>query len=373
MKHSFGSDNHSGVHPLIMEAIVKENNNFKTAYGDDPYTREVLGRLEALLGGNCKALFVVNGTGANVVSLGAFTNSFHSILAPRTAHINVDECGAPEKFTGCKIIPLSSPDGKVTPEEVTKSLTNFGEQHHSQPRILSISQPTELGTLYSPEEIKALADLMHSHNSYLHIDGSRISNAAAALGLPVKAFTAECGADVLSFGGTKNGLLMGEAVVVFNTGDTSYQNESGSIGPDYTKNKHNTLRDNLLQANILQYIRKQATQLYSKNRFIAAQFDAYLTDNLYIKLASHSNEMAKYLETLLSEIPQVQITQKVESNAVFAIIPKWLTEELLKKYYFYTWDEQTGEVRWMCSFNTQKENIEEFVADIKGLLAKRDN
>lgn len=373
MKHSFGSDNHSGVHPLIMEAIVKENNNFKTAYGDDPYTQEVLGRLEALLGGNCKALFVVNGTGANVVSLGAFTSSFHSILAPKTAHINVDECGAPEKFTGCKIIPLASPDGKVTPEEVTKSLTNFGEQHHSQPRILSISQPTELGTLYSPEEIKALADLMHSHNGYLHIDGSRISNAAAALGMPVKAFTADCGADVLSFGGTKNGLLMGEAVVVFNTSDATYKNEGGTSGRDFATNAHNTLRNNLLQANILQYIRKQATQLYSKNRFIAAQFDAYLTDNLYIKLASHSNAMAKYLEKLLKEISQVQITQKVESNAVFAIIPKWLTEELLKKYYFYTWDEQTGEVRWMCSFNTQKENIEEFVADIKGLLANRDN
>ena len=353
MKHSFGSDNHSGVHPQIMEAIVKENCNFKVAYGDDPYTCSILERLENLLGGNCKAIFVVNGTGANVVSLGAFTNSYHSILAPKTAHINVDECGAPEKFTGCKIISLASPDGKVTPEEVTKSLTNFGEQHHSQPRILSISQPTELGTLYTPEEIKALADLMHSHSGYLHIDGSRISNAAAALDMPIKAFTADCGADVLSFGGTKNGLLMGEAVVVFNT--------------DKSANE----RNNGFQADILKYIRKQATQLYSKNRFIAAQFDAYLTDNLYIKLASHSNAMAKHLEKLLKEIPQVQITQKVESNAVFAIVPKWLTDELLKKYYFYTWDEQTGEVRWMCSFNTQQEDIEEFVADIKNLLSKR--
>ena len=193
---------------------------------------------------------------------------------------------------------------------------------------------------------------MHSHNGYLHIDGSRISNAAAALDMPIKSFTADCGADVLSFGGTKNGLLMGEAVVVFNT------------------DKDIDKRNNGFQAEILKYIRKQATQLYSKNRFIAAQFDTYLTDNLYITLASHSNAMAKYLEKLLKEIPQVQITQKVESNAVFAIIPKWLTEELLKKYYFYIWDEQTGEVRWMCSFNTQKENIEEFVADIKSLISK---
>ncbi|MBR5855697.1 MAG: aminotransferase class I/II-fold pyridoxal phosphate-dependent enzyme [Bacteroidales bacterium] len=348
MKHSFGSDNHSGVHPLIMEAIVKENNNFKTAYGDDPYTIDVLGKLESILGGNCKALFVVNGTGANVVALAAFVNSFHSILAPKTAHINVDECGAPEKFTGSKIIPLPSPDGKVTSEVVMGALTNFGEQHHSQPRILSISQPTELGTLYTPDEIKALADLMHSHNGYLHIDGSRISNAAASLGLPVKSFTADCGADVLSFGGTKNGLLMGEAVVIFNT------------------------NSNALQADILKYIRKQATQLYSKNRFIAAQFDAYLSDNLYIRLASHSNAMAKYLAELLKDIPEIQISKKVESNAVFAIIPKWLTEELQKKYYFYVWDEVTGEVRWMCSFNTQKENIEEFVADIKDLLSTKE-
>ena len=352
MKHSFGSDNHSGVHPQIMDAIVKENNNFKVAYGDDPYTCQVLSKLENLLGGNCKALFVVNGTGANVVSLAAFTSSYHSILAPKTAHINVDECGAPEKFTGSKIIPLPSPDGKITPEEVKKALTNFGEQHHSQPRILSISQPTELGTLYTPAEIKELAELMHNHNGYLHIDGSRISNAAAALELPVKAFTADCGADVLSFGGTKNGLLMGEAVVVFNTDEKCTGN-------------------NAFQAEILKYVRKQATQLYSKNRYIAAQFDAYLNDNLYIKLASHSNSMAKYLEELLKDIPQIKISKKVESNAVFAIIPKWLTEELLKKYYFYTWDEESGEVRWMCSFNTQKENIEEFVADIKALLSEK--
>lgn len=352
MKHSFGSDNHSGVHPLIMDAIVKENLNFKVSYGQDPFTQEVLNKLENLLGGNCSALFVMNGTGANVVALSAFISSFHSILAPCTAHINVDECGAPEKISGSKIIPLPAPDGKVTPETVRSALINFGDQHHAQPRILSISQPTELGTLYTPSEIKALADLMHENGCFLHIDGSRISNAAAALNMPIKEFTADCGADVLSFGGTKNGLLMGEAVVVFNTNENNGNNTAF--------------------ANIVKFVRKQATQLYSKSRFIAAQFNAYLTDDLYIKMASHSNDMAKYLEELLKDIPEIKISKKVESNAVFAILPAWLTAKLQEKYYFYTWDEQTGEVRWMCSFNTKRSDIEEFVAHIKSCLYNKE-
>ncbi len=363
MKHSFGSDNHSGVHPLIMDAIVKENVNFKTSYGEDPYTIEVLSKLEKLLGGNCKAVFVVNGTGANVVALSSFLSSYHAILAPETAHINVDECGAPEKFSGSKIVPLPAPDGKVTPEVVEKALINFGDQHHAQPRILSISQPTELGTLYSTEEIKNLAELMHKHNCFLHIDGSRISNAAAAMEMPVKAFTADCGVDVLSFGGTKNGLLMGEAVVVFNTGKREQNPTSDEISQ-----KESGDSKNAQFADIIKFVRKQATQLYSKNRFIAAQFDAYLKDDLYLKLAGHSNKMAKYLAESLKEIPQITISKKVESNAVFAILPEWLTTKLQEKYYFYTWNEHTGEVRWMCSFNTTKEDIDEFVAYTKQLI-----
>lgn len=356
MKHSFGSDNHSGVHPIIMDAIVNENVNFKTSYGEDPYTKEVLGKLENLLGGNCTAIFVINGTGANVVALSSFLSSYQSVLAPETAHINVDECGAPEKFSGSKIVALPSIEGKVSTVDVKKALINFGDQHHAQPRILSISQPTELGTLYTPEEIKELADLMHSHNCYLHVDGSRISNAAAALNIPIKSFTADCGVDVLSFGGTKNGLLMGEAVVIFNT-DKENKDKACSNNAN-----------NSQFADIVKYIRKQATQLYSKNRFIAAQFDAYLKDDLYIKLASHSNEMAKYLEEKIKDIPLITISKKVESNAVFAILPKWLTEKLQEKYYFYTWNEHTGEVRWMCSFNTRKEDIDEFIDYTKTLI-----
>ncbi len=344
MKHSFGSDNHSGVHPKIMEAIINQNSDYAIAYGEDKYTKNVLEKLENILGGNCKAFFVCNGTGANVIALSAFTRSYNSILAPDTAHINVDECGSPEKLTGAKIIPLSNSNGKVDLLQVKNSLVGFGFQHHSQPKILSISQPTELGTVYTKEEIKALADLMHKNNCFLHIDGSRISNAAAHLKLNIREFTTECGVDILSFGGTKNGLLMGEAVVIF-------KNEFNAI-------KYEEIIDSM------PYLRKQATQLYSKNRFIAAQFDEYLKDNLYLTLADHSNKMAQYLGESLKRIPQIKITRPIESNAVFAIIEKDLTDSLLKKHYFYVWDEQTNEVRWMCSFSTTKEDIDNFITDI---------
>lgn len=340
MKHSFGSDNHSGVHPEIMEAIVKANQNFAVAYGDDEFSQKVLREVEEMLGGNCHAMFAVNGTGANILSLANLAHSSDAVLCPATAHINCDECGAPEKIIGCKLIPLEHTDGKVCPETVKKHLHGFGEQHHSQPNVLSISQPTELGTLYTVEEIKALADLMHSVGGYLHIDGSRVSNAAAALNLPVKAFTADAGADALSFGGTKNGLLMGEIVVLFD------------------KVPHNRAL----------FLRKQMTQLYSKARFMAAQFERYFQDGFNIKLASHSNEMAQYLKKRLEEIPQIKISRPVETNAVFAYISKELYEKLSEKHMFYIWDEETMEVRWMCSFDTKKENIDDFIKDIKTLI-----
>lgn len=342
MKHSFGSDNHSGVHPLVMEAIVRENTDFKVSYGQDSYTQSILNKLEELLGGNCKALFVLNGTGANVVAIAPFVRSFNAIIAATTAHINVDECAAPDKLTGAKIITLPHKDGKVSVDIVKQALIGFGDQHHAQPKILSISQPTELGTLYTPEEIKQLADLMHANNCYLHVDGSRISNAAASLNMPIKSFTADCSIDSLSFGGTKNGLMIGEAVVIFNA---QHKNR------EYSE--------------ILQYVRKQSAQLYSKNRFIAAQFEAYLKDDLYLQMASSSNAMAKYLAGQLQQFPFIKVSRPVESNAVFAILDPALTAKLQEKYYFYVWDEFTGEVRWMCSFNTKKEDIDEFIGYIK--------
>lgn len=340
MKHSFGSDNHSGIHPLILKAIEDANELYSVAYSEDEYSLHVLNSIEQLLGGSCKAMFVLNGTGANVLSLSCLADSTNSIICASTAHINTDECGAPEKFIGCKVIPINHNDGKVSPCDVKKYLNGFGFQHHSQPKVLSISQPTELGTLYTFDEIKQLADLMHSYDCYLHMDGSRIANASASLNMPIKSFTADAGVDALSFGGTKNGLLMGEVVVLF-----------ASV------NCRNSL-----------YLRKQLTQLYSKSRFIAAQFNEYLRNNLYLCLANHSNEMAKYLELRLRELPEVRISRPVETNAVFAYISTRLYEAISKKHFFYIWDEQTMEVRWMCSFNTQKENIDEFIDDLKHIL-----
>lgn len=337
MKHSFGSDNHSAIAPEILEAIATANQGFEVAYGEDPYTAKAEEIFRDMFGPDTSSFFVFNGTGANILCLKAMTNTFNSILCPETAHINVDECGAPEKLTGCKLIPLSQINGKVNATVVRRELKGFGFQHHSQPKVLSISQPTELGTLYTKNEIQELAGLMHSVGGYLHIDGSRISNAAAAMKLPIREFTSDCGVDALSFGGTKNGLMIGEAVVFF----------------------RKELADNFL------YLRKQASQLYSKNRFIAAQFITFLSSGLNIKLASRSNEMAQYLYSQLKSIPAVIIARPVQTNAVFAVIPREISDKLREKHYFYTWDEESGEVRWMCSFNTKKEDIDLFIRDLK--------
>ncbi len=349
-QRSFGSDNHSGVHPLILKAIERANEGYCFGYGEDDYTESVLSEIETLLGGNCKALFVLNGTGANVVSLASFLKPFSTVLAPSCAHIIEDECGAVERFSSCRITALPQEGGKVRPETV-KEFLRFGDQHKVQPIILSISQPTEFETLYSVEEIRALADLMHSSGGYIHVDGSRISNAAAAMNLSVKQLTADLGVDVLSFGGTKNGMLIGEAVVVF----------------DLKKNKE--------MAQNLAYIRKQATQLYSKNRFIAAQFEEYLKDGLYLKMAAHSNSMAKYLESRLRASSAMQkgvyFTQNVDTNGVYislAPLSDGQLETLRQKYIFYVWRENIKEVRLMCSFRTTTEDIDCFVEDLEKIL-----
>ena len=349
-KCSFGSDNHSGIHPSILQAIERVNEGYCFGYGEDEYTEGVLRQIEALLGNDCKALFVLNGTGANVVSLASFLKPFSTILAPSCAHIIEDECGAVERFSSCRITPLYQEGGKVKPETVKECL-KFGDQHKVQPAILSISQPTEFETLYTAEEIRALADLMHSVGGYIHVDGSRISNAAAAMGISIKEMIADTGVDVLSFGGTKNGLLIGEAVVIFN------------------------LEKNREMAENLAYIRKQATQLYSKNRFIAAQFEAYLKDGLYLQMARHSNQMAKYLEErLLSSsalAKGVRFTQKVETNGVYISLSPLTdaqVEILREKYIFYTWREEIKEVRLMCSFRTTKDDVDCFIADLENLL-----
>ena len=337
MRHSFGSDNHSGVAPEIMEAIFRANNGFAKAYGEDALTARAETLFKEMFGPDTGVFFVLNGTGANVLALKALTQTFNSVICPDTAHINVDECGAPENMAGCKLVPIPSINGKVTIDAVKNELRGFGFQHHAQPKVLSISQPTEQGTLYTLSEIAELAKLMHEHDCYLHIDGSRISNAAAAMKMAIPDFTSNIGVDALSFGGTKNGLMIGEALLFFRK--------------ELSKN--------------FPYIRKQSAQLYSKNRFIAAQFEAYLKDGLNIKLAEQANQMASYLATQLSGTPGITITKPVETNTVFAIVPPYLTERLLEKYFFHIWNEDIGEVRWVCSFNTTKEDIDGFVNDIK--------
>lgn len=338
----FASDNNAGIHPEILRAIASANKDHEVGYGDDPYTRQAIDLFRKEFGQETQVFFVFNGTGANVLGLSSVTQSWNSVICADTSHIEEDECGAPEKFTGCKLLPVPSERGKITPEAIEHHLKGFDFEHHSQPGVISVSQVTEMGTVYRPEEIIAIADLAHKHNMYLHMDGARIANAAVALDLPFKAFTKECGVDILSFGGTKNGMLMGESVVFFN--------------PDLAKNT--------------KYLRKQSMQLYSKMRFTSAQFIAYLKNGLWEKNAAHANRMAKLLEKEAKDIPEIRLTQNVEANGVFAIIPRRIIQPLQERFFFYMWDDTDCEVRWMTSFDTTEQEIKEFVQLIKRLLAR---
>ena len=336
---SFGSDNHSGIHENIIKAICNANIEHDFAYGDDKFTAKAKDMLRDLLG-DVEVFFMLNGTGTNVSILKSITKSYNSIICAETAHINVDECGAPENHTGCKIVAVPTIDGKLRPELIAPYLVGFGCCHHSQPKVISISQTTELGTVYSAAEIKQLADLAHSHDMYLHMDGARIANGVVASGGDIRSITTDAGVDILSFGGTKNGMMMGEAVIFFN--------KQLAVG--------------------FEYERKQMMQLYSKMRFVSAQFCEYLKDDLWLKLANNSNDMAKYLRERMSEIKEVVVTQEVQANALFVIFPKNKTEIIREKYFFYDWDESTGEVRLMCSFDTTKQNIDEFIDFIKEII-----
>lgn len=340
MKRGFASDNNSGVHPQIMKALENVNVGHEPGYGNDSYSAKAISIFKNEFGNDTEVFFVFNGTGANVLGLSTLANSFNSVICAETAHIQEDECGAPEKIIGCKLLPVETHNGKITPEQIQVHLKGFDFEHHSQPGVISISQVTELGTVYTTEEIRAIADLAHSNGMFLHMDGARIANAAVSLGLSFREFTKDAGVDVLSFGGTKNGMMLGEAVVFFN--------------PELIKNT--------------KYLRKQSMQLYSKMRYVAGQFIAYFDNNLWHENASHANRMAKLLETQVSQIPQIQITQNVDANGVFAIVPRKIIPQLQEKYFFYIWDETRSEVRWMCSFDTQEEDIFQFVQLIKSLV-----
>lgn len=343
---SLGSDNHSGVHPEILESLLACNKDHAPAYGTDDLTQEVFGLFKNIFGASTETYFVFNGTAANVVALSVLVKSYQSIICAETSHLQNDECSAPEKLLGSKLVLLPTKDGKITPTQIKEKLIRLGDQHHAQPKVVSITQPTEYGTCYSLDELKALREFTLQNNLFLHIDGARFVQAANYLKCELADIARY--ADAVSFGGTKNGLLFGEAVLVFNK---TYAQE-------------------------LKFVRKQFMQMPSKHRFIAAQFKALLDEKssgraLWQEITDHCHQMALLLEKGLRDIPEVEITQKVQANSVFARFPKAWTSKLRDQYFFYIWDEKTWEARLMLSYDIKLEHIEEFVALAKTLSQKK--
>jgi threonine aldolase len=339
-KRGFASDNNAGVHPRVMDAVRSASGGHVVAYGNDIYTETAVKKFREQFGASAEVFFVFGGTGANVLALAAVTRPHQAVVCAATAHVNVDECGAPEKFAGCKLLALPTTDGKLRAEQIEPLLARAGDQHHVQPRVVSISQATEVGTVYTAEELKRLAEFAHARGMLLHVDGARLANAAARLGLSLRELTAEAGVDVLSFGGTKNGMMYGEAVVFFDA----------ALARDF------------------KFVRKQGAQLPSKMRFIAAQFDALFAEDLWLENAAHANRMAALLAAELGRIPQVRITQPVESNAVFAVLQREQVAAVRQHFFFYVWNEETSEVRLMCSFDTTEADVRELVRVIREVV-----
>ena len=335
LKKGFASDNWSGVCPEIMQALQDVNPAHNEAYGEleDPITNSAIDKFKQHFGEDIAVFFVYNGTAANVLGISQLMKSYHAMVTVGTAHLNEDECAAPEKFMGSKILEVESKDGKLRPEHVEPFLNSFGFQHHAQPKVISISQVTELGTIYTPEEIKALADFAHDNNMYLHMDGARISNAVVALETDFRINYMRCGCGCLSFGGTKNGLMFGEVVIFFGK----------EKGEDF------------------EYLRKQGMQLHSKMRYISAQFDRYLTDDLWKKNALHANQMAKKLADSLKQFPELNITQEVKANGVFCTMPPELIPKLQKEYFFHVWNEKPSLVGESAKSNVKGSSVNVFV------------
>ncbi|MHC5055426.1 MAG: threonine aldolase family protein [Planctomycetota bacterium] len=347
MDRWFASDNNAGVHPEVMRALAEANSGHCPAYGAtageqaDPYCVEAEEVFRRHFGEDAEVHFVYNGTAANVLALRAVTDSWHAVIAADIAHVCNRECGAPENFSGTKLLLVPSPDGKMTPEGIDRHVVWIGNQHCVQPRAVSLTQATECGTVYTPDEVKGVAAFAHERGMVVHMDGARLSNAAASLGVSLRAITRDAGVDVLSFGGTKNGAMFGDAVVFLKPG----------LAPDF------------------KYIRKQGMQLHSKMRFIAAQLTALLSADLWLRNARRSNAMAALLLGRVAGVPGVEITQKREANAVFAKLPADRIPELQRRVPFNCWNESTGEVRWMASFDTTEEDIEAFARAIEETLA----
>lgn len=338
VNYEFGSDNHSGVHTDIFKAMQTVNFGYSVAYGDDEYTKRAVKKFKEHFGKNISVFFVANGTAANIIGLKAVTDSYNSIICAETAHLHVHECCGPEHFIGCKLVTIPISDGKLTVEQIKPLLVGFGDVHMAQPCVISITQSTELGTVYTPKEIKALSDFAHKNKMLLHMDGARLCNAAAYLGVNLADLTSDVGVDILSFGGTKNGMMFGDAIVFF---------------------------DKSLVKNF-EFFRKQGMHLMSKMRYISVQFESILSNDLWKKNAEHANNMAKLLYNEIKDV--VEVTQKVESNAVFAIIPKKYVEKIHKKYFFHVFDEHKYEVRLMCSYNTTRKDVLDFAEEIRKTL-----
>ena len=343
----FASDNYSGIHPEVLAAIAEANEGHQGAYGSDVYTARLQEVVRAHFGEASEAFPVFNGTGANVTGLQSMLPRWGAVIAASTAHINVDEGGAPEKIGGFKLLTVPTDDGKLTPELIDREAWGWGDEHRAQPLVVSITQSTELGTLYTPDEVRTIADHAHGHGMKLHMDGARLSNAAAALDVPFAAFTRDAGVDVLSFGGTKNGAMLGEAVVVLNP--------EASDG--------------------LVYSRKFNMQLSSKMRFVSAQLVALLEGDLWLRNARHANAMAARLRGEIEQgiaagtITGVSFTQPTQANGVFATVPDGVADRLRESFRFYDWDPARNEVRWMCSFDTHEDDVDAFVAELSRLTS----
>lgn len=339
-RSSFASDNNSGVHPAVLNALIAANNDHVIAYGDDPFTSSAIARLKAEFGENSEVFFVFNGTGANVSSLACITRPYQAIICAESAHINVDECCSPEKITGCKLVDIKTQDGKITPEDIHPLLHSLEDEHQAQPAVVSITQATEYGTVYTQSEIHAITRTAHENGLLVHMDGARLSNAAASIGCSLKNLTGDLGVDILSFGGTKNGLMYGEAVVFLN--------------PDLAKE--------------YRFFRKQTTQLASKMRYIAAQFEALLDQDLWRVNALHANRMATLLKTLIADIPDISLRYPVEANAVFVSMPIRAVKNLLSDYFFYYTEATEPVARFMTSFDTREEDVLVFAEKIRESL-----
>lgn len=336
----FASDNNASVHPAVMAALAAANHDHVVAYGDDPFTARCDAQFAELFGRPVEVFLTWGGTGANVVGLGSLLRASDAVICSQHAHIAVDEGGAPERIIGTKLIDLPSIDGRLTPEQITEQLHTIGNLHHAQPRVVSLTQSTELGAVYAPQEIAAISEVAHRHGLLVHMDGARIANATAAIGCAVSEITVDAGVDVISFGGTKNGMMYGEAVIFLTPGLADYA----------------------------PYIRKQFTQLPSKARYIAAQFSAMLTDGLWLRTACHSNEMAGLLHGLVKSVPGLDPGPAPQANAIFPILPRAAIKALQRQWRFYDWDVHRNQVRWMTSWDTEREMVEAFASDVRAAV-----